>query len=1478
MKKKKLKWAIPAAVVALSCGTMVALTGCGNNDEDPVDPNPPAHTHQYTEWGHDEDQHWKLCPDDQTIDETTRADHDYDADGNCECGDTTEVAVYGTVKGEVKLNKKGEAITDFTGLKVDIDDDEATVKTSTADGKFTYTITDVTVGKSHTLTITKSGYSSYSTVVELEKENEEAVIGGADGITLDYEMFGMMIGWNENHHDFSHTNDADPYILFGDNNGNESLNVMSKDSFTGAAATASMKIKLNNSAYSQHTQGMVLKFADGKHMVIRFNNGDNAPGKIQYANRLWENQANGFKQADTLFGEVAQNQNNESGDGEWGWGEHNIYILTDDEWGKIRSQGADLTCILKDGSLYTFFDGKFVEKFELPAGYSDKNVQVGYFSYNPVGGAKFYYNMDGVAPEIKGSKVNLPVVEQPDFAGDAGKQCLVDLTALEADETHYAFGTDVTATITTGTERKLESFTIDGVDYFEDALDGSVTFKASRLEHNIQATFIAQENASAVLTVKGRADGVIAPLATASVSFSGTAAGTTDAEGKVTANVAKGRYIVSATGYLPKEINWNGEAQEITLERQTLISNAGDEAGVDLSQMNMNAETNRVTAVGNSKEINVYSAETYTTATATAKFDIIDDYANKQRRYGIYLRFNDGKNLRVDLDLHEGDVNRYKTPYILQETAYGAGSMQDGFNAWNDVKKYSEEDVAGFVANGFTYTLVRDSAKVHVIINGEHIKTYTLPDGYKEQAAQIGFIMNGTTTDGTKGFTYSIANEVKAVNAITATTPGNGTVTLDKASDGYKLGDTVTVTLAPATDYKIGTLTVGGKDVTTSISGGVYTFTAGGDTAVVATFEPIANKSINAEIVGKKLGTTNGLTGTEAVTLTSCQLVAPITTAKIFTEGGIKLVGQNIPKGVYTLNVAGYLPTTITVGDADYTDRIDLEYDLMENLTNKWGWGDKADLTEQNDGKLTQVQGETQWVSSKDLYDNVAITATVVSGGNRQGVFIRFSDDDNAYNDDQYVMIQKENNDKITWNGIGDLWGNGGNLIKDVWTDYENPLMASPDSYTLTLVREGVNIHVFINGKFYETKTLGNDYASKQCYVGLYCIVTPANSQRTFKIEEATKYTNFTITNGTEATGAGGSISFDKGNTEYKLGETVNVTINAESGKKLKKLEVGGVDVTSKVVGGASYSFRAGGDTTVKATFEDIVPSSINNATVVGNNITFAGTETVTLKSNTVADISGTLTKTGETVTLSVADVPAGDYLVCIDGCLPTAITVGSDAYSGTITMQGASFTQHQGWGTMDVNKLSEGKFIHSNGSELFYTNETYDNVAFSVLLGPKQINKSGNQGIVFKFGNEVAVIRMENTTKIQVEQDEWLVTNAGKGSMAVGSSWHDLIFFRNTNDGTADANAAKYLEEFNNGTLKLTCVRKGATVYVFLDGTYIGKHDFDAKYESVKASAGIYIGGYDDNINKEWNMSLETDISAYEALIAAAETPTPEA
>ncbi len=45
-----------------------------------------THKHSYTDWGHNDSEHWRVCPEDGAVDENTRTEHSFDDNGVCECG------------------------------------------------------------------------------------------------------------------------------------------------------------------------------------------------------------------------------------------------------------------------------------------------------------------------------------------------------------------------------------------------------------------------------------------------------------------------------------------------------------------------------------------------------------------------------------------------------------------------------------------------------------------------------------------------------------------------------------------------------------------------------------------------------------------------------------------------------------------------------------------------------------------------------------------------------------------------------------------------------------------------------------------------------------------------------------------------------------------------------------------------------------------------------------------------------------------------------------------------------------------------------------------------------------------------------------------------------------------------------------------------------------------------------------------------
>ena len=452
----------------------------------------------------------------------------------------------------------------------------------------------------------------------------------------------------------------------------------------------------------------------------------------------------------------------------------------------------------------------------------------------------------------------------------------------------------------------------------------------------------------------------------------------------------------------------------------------------------------------------------------------------------------------------------------------------------------------------------------------------------------------------------------------------------------------------------------------------------------------------------------------------------------------------------------GYLEQEITFNET--LTEITLEYDLFENLSTAWGWGDSSDLSKQNEGVITHTTGETQWVSSNDSYQSVAITATVVAGGQRQGVFIRFAGA--SFAEDGYMMIQKEWDSHVSWNGEGNIWGFGTNLCTD-WTGYVNPLTdddkAKIDAgeYELTLVRDANKVHVFINGTYYDTKVLNASYADLECYVGIYCTTASGiiGKERTFRIEDASVYLKDVVITDETASDANGSLTVTE---NVRIGDTVSVTFNANSGYMISTLTVDGSEIELSGLQGNTYTFTAKKETyTVAATFEQIqqtadVTLSVTGAKygVSGNSI--ADGAKVVLKTAFFADVE-TSVSGGQIV---VNDLPYGSYTASVEGYFDVAFTVGeSGASVDELAFEYQMFESLAGWDwdNHDFTHVNEEDayitYTGASGTLNVLTADSYTNVSATLLIDwNNSTNDMHTQGIILRFADgKHLIVRYHN-------------------------------------------------------------------------------------------------------------------------------------
>lgn len=246
---KKFKWAIPFAVMALTCGIAAGCGGhkcdysewgsnetqhwkqCpedGKQDKNSVEnhgaPNADGkcpdcgyqlHTHAYTEWGSSFTHHWKQCPDDETADPSTRAPHGTpDADGQChDCKYQILKMVNQSFKLLLRKDAQNTPVTSFDGITLEIKDGDDLLEDGTD-----YTLIK---GENGALTLQKIVAGEYSLTVSAN-EGEYIFSGtvNVDGtaqqdVILQYNRASATAHAYKT--DLSHMNDAEPYLAINGN-------------------------------------------------------------------------------------------------------------------------------------------------------------------------------------------------------------------------------------------------------------------------------------------------------------------------------------------------------------------------------------------------------------------------------------------------------------------------------------------------------------------------------------------------------------------------------------------------------------------------------------------------------------------------------------------------------------------------------------------------------------------------------------------------------------------------------------------------------------------------------------------------------------------------------------------------------------------------------------------------------------------------------------------------------------------------------------------------------------------------------------------------------------------------------------------------------------------------------------------------------------------------------------------------------------
>lgn len=778
------------------------------------------------------------------------------------------------------------------------------------------------------------------------------------------------------------------------------------------------------------------------------------------------------------------------------------------------------------------------------------------------------------------------------------------------------------------------------------------------------------------------------------------------------------------------------------------------------------------------------------------------------------------------------------------------------------VFKNGEQYLKDFEANNLALTVYRKENKISVFLNGSLIGEGEVDEKYKDVQCSVGIIAHNAVDDiSWKHWSFTVDSGNKAVT-LTNNTAADAHGTITGIPESVNFGDRVTLTVTPETDYKLSALLINGVNVIKDLHGNSYSFVVTRDTTVEAQFAKIVYSSVNATVSGKSFGKTTALPQGTDVTLTSNGFDG--ITSQLAADG-LKI--DRISAGVWTVNIEGYLPVEITVDDgAAYTTAIILERDPF-NTTVKWG---EFNFENANDvkGKFGVSDGNFL-ILSNEMYDAVAVTMYLngsqsVIGSAQQGIAIAFGGTD-------VLTVRMVGKNKLalwnTWLATSNDWGKGNNALTQSQENGELYIFDADGQYLkdfdkgelrLTVYRTGNEIIVYLNDTMVGRGAVDAKYADAKCSIG-FVGHEMASSWKywdfTVETENLPEIQKFTVTDNTADDAHGTLAGVPKGKQDF--GTSVTITVTPETDYKLSALLINGVDV-SKDIENNQYTFTVKGNTTVEARFKEIIYSSVKsvvNGKSFGKTAALTVGTQVTLSQSGLDDIVETITANG----LEIDKLSAGVWTVKVEGYLNTEITVIDGAeYSDTIVLERDAFNTTVNWNGYNFEKANEalGEFGTNSDNFLVLSNETFDKVAFTIYLNGKPTdNVKGQQGIALAFGKQVITVRMVGKEKLAI-WNTWLAGEWG-GSAIEGSTENADLYYFGGEVGAA------YLTAFDKGELRLTVLRKGHQIFIYLNDNFIGSSSFAEKYDTEKCSVG-FVGHDMEKSWKYWKFRVEDEIPEF--------------
>ena len=1451
--------------------------------EDNVKDDASVKAHEYTETGSDETNHWKYCKVDNVKDPASVEAHkDEDKNGKCDvCGHAVNVTVeYGTLKGVVSLVKLGTTTASGDGVTIKVTNSkgEVAVKDFTLDKATGAYTMQCPVGE-YTLKVSKKGYNEISYEIEITK-NETVTMN----VTLEYVNFVAkdLFGWDNSIRESYVDGKATVTAL-----GNTVMHP-TVDTFDQVAFTTYLK-KSNTT----EVQGAFVRFGEKYIWVTIKNSGSiewncdtwDARGKDNVTHLTW----NHFCSSEWFMCDSEGNTTYQNGGN-----------LTDEEKAMFEAGTLPLTLVRNGANVYVFVNGKYI---------GVRNVEAHLGSEIANGKVTVGLSCNGSIPNVS---VFTYLIETDVSAylakceGDVTFKYVVNGEHVNVTGKKDGFKLNDLAEITLSLEEgyTITSFKINGQE-----VEPTMSFKKWILDKNLADVTIdivtaEYQPVDIEYTVNGLKPGYAqggtvnlpdgkVKLENAILKYELDLVG-----GKLTGNVAKGNYTLTYNGYYPAAVTVDDDLNKsITLNHINFEAGNifwGDQAEEVYTdgkawlalKDGQNTLTHQTTELFDNVAITVYADSTQTT----------------QETVGVFVKFGNQLiwlNIKKDGTL-EWNCNTWMNGKIVNIT--GTTWNRFGPNEWclcnsaGETVRLSEEEKTMFANGTLPLTLVRKGANVYAFLNGKYIGMRNVGEEIGASKVTVGLTDFGAVANAR--LSYLIETDI---SAYLAKCEGDSTfkyvvtgehITVTGKTEGFKVNDFAEITIAVEEGYVITSFKINGQEVEPTMSFKKWILDKNlADVTidiVTAEYQPV---DIEYTVSGLKPGYAQG--GTVTLPDGKVKLENAFFNYELDLVGG-KLKGK-VAKGTYTLTYDGY-KAKVTVDD-DLTKEIALE--RINNFADKdiLGWNNNIKES-YADGKATVTAlGNTVMHQTVDTFDQVAFTTYLKKSntGELQGAFVRFgekyiwvvikNDGSIEWNCDTWDARGKDNVTHLTWNKFGPnewwmcdsdggkMYQNGGNL-----TD-EEKAMFDAGTLPLTLVRNGANVYVFVNGKYIGVRNveahLGTEIANGKVTVGLNCNGSAANaSVFTYLIEtDISAYLAKCEGDSTFKYVVTGEHIIVTGKKEgFKVNDFAEITIAVEEGYAITSFKINGQDADPTMSFKKWILDKNLADVTIDIVTAEYQPVAIEY-TVNGLKPGYKQGE-VNLPDGKVKLENAFFNYELDLVGGKLAgNVAKGTYTFTYNDYKAT-VTVDDELNKKIALERINNFADKDvfGWKNNIKESYADGKAtVTALGTTVMHpTIDLFDQVAFTTYL--KKSNTAELQGAFVRFGEKYIWVTIKNNGSIEWNCDGWEPRAKNNISQQTYNKFAKSEWFMCDSDGnTTYQNGGNLTDEekamFEAGTLPLTLVRNGANVYVFVNGKYIGVRNVEAhlgtEIANGKVTVGLSCNGSAANVSV-FTYLIETDISAY--------------